>query len=57
MHGEITDFVDSDSPIQKLAQISEAGVRKILFDVDESWRQRLKLIVPDITKNKNKVCF
>lgn len=57
MHGEITDFVDSDLPLQKLAQISESGLRKILFDVDDSWQQRLNLILPDIKKNKNKVYF
>lgn len=65
LRGEITDFVDSDAPLQRLAEIGAAAAggatrrKKILFDVDDGWRKRISRSLPrmiDEETAKRKVC-
>ncbi|KAI1719458.1 hypothetical protein Ddc_08670 [Ditylenchus destructor] len=57
LKGEITDFVDSDSALQKLRSIgssSGTGLHKILYDVDESWKARLDKVTPVVSVKKKR---
>ncbi|KAI1720682.1 protein FAM [Ditylenchus destructor] len=57
LKGEITDFIDSDSALQKLRSIgssSGTGSHKILYDVDESWKARLDRVTPAVSIKKKR---
>uniref|UniRef100_A0A914MG62 Uncharacterized protein n=1 Tax=Meloidogyne incognita TaxID=6306 RepID=A0A914MG62_MELIC len=49
LRGDVSDVVDSDSPLRRLARIGieEKNVKKrrLLFDLDESWRNRIRRFV------------
>ncbi|CAD5230830.1 unnamed protein product [Bursaphelenchus xylophilus] len=43
--GEVTDFVDKWEPLEHLTAL--ASGRKLLFDVDDTWRTRLGHVLPN----------
>ncbi|KAL7073210.1 hypothetical protein ACQ4LE_007511, partial [Meloidogyne hapla] len=49
LRGDVGDVVDSDSPLRRLARIGieEKNIKKrrLLFDLDESWRNRIRRFV------------
>ncbi|KAI3422131.1 hypothetical protein GPALN_012664 [Globodera pallida] len=46
LKGDFNDFVDSESPLTKLARIGSGGTQRLLFDVDEKWRSRIRRFAP-----------
>ncbi|KAL3101324.1 hypothetical protein niasHT_028080 [Heterodera trifolii] len=46
LKGEFNDFVESEKSMAKLEGIRSSGEQRILFDVDEKWRSRIRRFVP-----------